>query len=452
MSDYLNNTLGKKSVLEATHTFFGTNLPVVISIGCLVVLSSHQSFAGGFRIPESSVEGIALSDALVADPVSSGAFTYNYSSMAFHEGMNLSIDGVGVFTNSSVSPNAPNAPVGSVDNQSDDAFLPSLYFTQGITDKYSWGIHLGVPFGLESVWPVGTFSQFVTADTVLGAGGAIAGMQPTDSSLELFNVSPSFGIKLGDNASVALGIDYYNIKSVELNTLGSQTKGDGDDFGWNASFMYNAAPWSFGASYHSKSEIDIDGNISIAGLGTIPAKTSLTLPYRFQIGVRNQLSENLAVEFDIERTGWSSYDQTVLTSSGGFIPAGTVLSTTTNDWKDITNLRLGLTWSLNSNTDLLFGTGYEETPQPDEHFDSTIADADRYMLSIGITHKLADGWKIKGGYQYGWLKDRAVSGQSYINQVASSGGTNLDPNGTDLYNGEYEGEAHLLGVGVTKSF
>jgi long-subunit fatty acid transport protein len=74
------------------------------------------------------------------------------------------------------------------------------------------------------------------------------------------------------------------------------------------------------------------------------------------------------------------------------------------------------------------------------------------MLSIGITHKLADGWKIKGGYQYGWLKDRAVSGQSYINQVASSGGTNLDPNGTDLYNGEYEGEAHLLGVGVTKSF
>ena len=42
----------------------------------LGMLYTGQNVAGGFRIPESSVEGIALSNTLVANPVLTDAFTW----------------------------------------------------------------------------------------------------------------------------------------------------------------------------------------------------------------------------------------------------------------------------------------------------------------------------------------------------------------------------------------
>ncbi len=419
----------------------------------LTLFYVQQSIAGGFRVPESSVEGIALSNALVANPTLTDAFTYNYAVMGFHEGITLSLGGMGIITDSSVTPSAPNAAIGRVDNESDDALLPSLYFMQQINHRWSWGVQVGVPFGLETAWPMNTFSHFDTADTILGTGGSIAGLHPTGSDLQLFNISPSIGLKLNEHLSLAAGLDHYTVKSVEVNQIGSQLKGDGDELGWNISMMYRAGDWTWGASFHSETAIDIDGDVDIAGLGEVPSRATLTLPYRFQAGGHYQFSEKWAAELDIERTGWHAHDQTVLYAKGGsIIPEDTILSATTNDWKDTTNVRLGLTWQLNSQTALLFGAGYSETPIPKHHFDATIAGNDTYMLSVGMTRELNKGWAVKLGYQYAWIKDRRVTGRDYIGQVAGSAGANVDPNGSDLYNGKYNGAAHMFGIGITKTF
>ncbi|MCW8911680.1 MAG: outer membrane protein transport protein [Gammaproteobacteria bacterium] len=416
------------------------------------VLVFKSGFSAGFIIPESSVEGIALSDAMVANPDSAGAFTYNYSSMVFSDSDKVSLDLIGVSVDTTVSPLSPNIETAKVANQASDAVLPSVYLTQKITDQYSWGFHIGVPFGLETVWPADTFSEFLSVDTAVAAGGDIAGLHPLKSSLELVTISPSFGIKVNEQTAIAFGIDYYRVIKVEFNTVGSQTSGDGSEAGWNVSAQYKQNDWSVGVSYHSEVDIGLEGASNITGMGVVSAKTELGLPYRFQVGAGYQLSRSLYAEFDIERIGWSQYDQTVLQATGGVLPAGTVYSVTSNYWDDVTNYRAGVIYQLNDNSQLLLGAGYEEAAQKDAYFDATTADADRYMLSFGFVNKVDRLWLLKAAYQYAWIDDRAVNGQSYLNRVASSSGLDTDANGTDAYNGQYEGHIQMLSFGVSRSF
>lgn len=409
-------------------------------------------FSAGFSIPESSIEGIALSDALVANSELSGAFTYNYSSMLFTETDQFSIDLIGVSVDSSVTPLAPNNTTGRVNNQARDAVLPSIYITQKISQEYAWGLHLGVPFGLETVWPASTFSHFQAVDSLVAAGGAVAGLHPTRSSLELVALSPSVGKKLSDEFALAIGLDYYRVINVEMNSTANQLSGDGDELGWNLSMQFHKGDFSAGVSYHSALDISINGDADIGGLGVVSASTQLPLPDRLQFGVAYRWSETLTTEFDIERVGWSEYDQLVLTSTGGAIPAGTVFSTTRNHWRDVSNYRLGFVLELDSKTQLLLGAGYEVKAQGDNYFDASIADTDRYMLSVGGVYSAADNWQIKAAYQYAWMDGRSVNGRDYVNQLVTSGGLNTDPNGSDVYNGKYTGHIQMLGIGVSKLF
>jgi long-chain fatty acid transport protein len=228
--------------------------------------------------------------------------------------------------------------------------------------------------------------------------------------------------------------------------------GDGDKAGWNASALYRQDAWSVGLSYRSGVDIDVNGSTDISGLGTVYAKSTLSLPYRLQLGVGYRVKPSLYAEFDIERIGWGNYQVTTLEATGGVIPAGTVYSVNSNYWRDIVSYRLGLIYRLSDSSRLLFGTGVEETGQDDAYFDATVADADRYMISFGLVHDFEHCCQIKFGYQYTWLEDRIIQGSSYTDRIVSSSGSDTDPNGSDVYNGRYEGAIRMLSMGVSMTF
>ena len=57
-----------------------------------------------------------------------------------------------------------------------------------------------------------------------------------------------------------------------------------------------------------------------------------------------------------------------------------------------------------------------------------------------------DGWGLDAGYMYVDFDDRK------IDSSVPFGSYGDDPNGTDAYNGKYEANVHLFGLGVTKRF
>lgn len=410
---------------------------------CCSVLTISAA-ASGFRLPEISIAGTALSGAAVANPDLPGALPYNPATMAFQKEGQL-IGGV-VFVQPDISAN-PDLGTAS-DSQGENSIpVPNFFATKHIDEKWSWGVGLNAPFGLETKWDAGTFGTFASVATAVG-NPLIAALEPEHSKIKMVNLNPNVAYQLNANTSVAFGIDNYRVLELIFNTQAIKINGDGDDFGWNLGLLHTQNNWSLGLSYRSSVKVDLDGRVDATALGGLntAAKAKVEFPSLLQVGGRYKIDDKLAIELDIEKTGWSSFDSIEITHSS-FGPPGSIKSD--NNWKDATAYRLGATYELSPKNQLLVGYALDETPGNDDFFSARVPGNDRQTLSFGLAHKRAD-WTIELAYMYVKADDRKIdSSASFLTEVI---GGNTDPNGTDAFNGNYKLTAHLFGVGVSTQF
>lgn len=390
------------------------------SLGIMISVNAHAS---GFRLPEASIAGVGTSNALVANYKELGAVAYNPAAMSFHEGTNIVAGLVLIDHKASVTPAGKTDKIDSDHNS--PAYIPNLSVINRRSPQWSWGININAPFGLETNWPKNTFPL-------------PASMHPAETRIELVNFNPNVSYKINANTSAAVGLDYYRVREVKLNTQAGTIKGDGGDFGWNAALMHVAGPWSFGASYRSAISVGVNGNLT-SPLGSAGVAADVNLPWMLQIGARYQATDKLGVEFDYERTGWKKFNQIIVATS-----TGSPLVINSNGWSSADAYRLGMTYDLNANNQLRAGYSRDLTGQGDAHFSARVSDADRNLFSVGLKRKIAGGWELEGAYMYVKFDDRNYASTTLVSSP--------DPNGTAAYNGKYENSAHLFGLGVTKRF
>jgi long-chain fatty acid transport protein len=411
-----------------------------------------------FNVPELSVAGIGMSNALVANPDERGAFPYNAAAMGFHEGSSFALGTAFIGPRFSVTTDRKHDGEGA-----DWLIAPMIYGMAEVHERWRFGFGVGAPFGLETKWAEGTFPELTGSLGTLGvpvAPGVVLpveipkGDHPTQSKLEILSLMPSIAYRVNENLSLAAGLDYYNARDTRLDSTLKQLAGKGDGWGWSLGFLYADGPWSLGASYHSAATLDIDGTVTVFSNALavqgfrrpapvlVPAQVDLHLPWRLQIGARYEFDQALAVELDWSRTGWSRFDTLKIRRSTD----GTLLETNTNKFDDTNAYRLGVSYGILPRTQLRFGYTYDESGQPDEHFSPRIADSDRHLFSIGAAHDLGQGWAIEGGYMYVMFEDRTIA------STTAYGGPASEINGTEAVNGEYEAHAHLIGVEVRKRF
>jgi long-chain fatty acid transport protein len=406
--------------------------PLAAGIGLALALGGSQAWGAGFLVPEISVFGLGTANAVVANTDALGAIAYNPALSSFHAGTTVSGGLMVVHAKSRVTPT--NGIATDFQGQ-DNVAIPMLQITHQATDDLTLGFGLTVPLGLSTEYPVGTFGTF----SDLG----VAALHPTKSKVEVVDLSPTLAYRLNENMSVAVGLDYYRLREVVFNTAGVSNEGDGHGWGWNASFAYERGPWSLGATFRSRSEIEIDGTTTLTGLGlSAPASADLVMPWRAQIGIRYKATDALGLEFDVSRTGWNSFD--VLTIENDLVP---VIST--NNWEDNTAYRLGATYQLSPATELRFGYSYDEEAGDLSYYSARTADSNRHLFSIGVGHDLGDGLMLEAGYMYVNFQDVNLEGRSFAAQLV---GGDTDPNGTDAFDGKYETTVHLFGLGLSKQF
>ncbi|MCM8884403.1 MAG: OmpP1/FadL family transporter [Candidatus Thiodiazotropha sp.] len=419
---------------------------LALSCGLAILAMNQSAQASGFAVPELNITGLALSNALVANPDLQAAISYNPAAMSFHEGSSIAIGTLLVIPDLSVDTGS-----GSVDSDANDTVaIPSLTAHMKLTHAWSIGLSVNAPFGLETEWPAGTFdSQYPPGSTI-----------PTQSKLEIVAFSPSVAYKVNENTSLSGGIDYYWMREVIFNgdinagAPGSNPEanleGDGRGVGFNLGLMVDQGDWSFGGSYHSEANIPIDGTVDLPA-GALPSfvtnnvHAELKLPWRLQLGVRNQTTDKLAIEFDFTRTGWSSFDKLVVDQD----QFGTNIVTSLNQWDDVNAYRIGISYDFTQSTQLRVGYTFDEAPQDDSFYSPRIPDADRQLFSLGLGHTLNNGWTIDAGYMYVKFDDRTLDIDPAFAHSAPNAG---EANGTSAVNGDYESSVHLFGVGLTKKF
>jgi long-chain fatty acid transport protein len=385
--------------------------------------------ASGFRIPEISVLGLGTSNALVANTDELGALPYNPANMAFHDknGLVAGVTYIGydLKVDTTSQGGQPTDSIGK-----DSFWVPNLYAMAPGYGKVSFGLGINAPFGLETSWPAGTFPNF--------GAGPLQGAAPELSRIQMINVNPNFAYKFNNTTSLAFGIDIYDVRDLALNVQAAKVTGSGSGFGWNIGFTKKLDKWNLGLSYRSSVDADISGS-AVQAAGALAARSTVPFPDLLQFGAHFQATDNFGLELDVERTGWSSFDQLKVTDG-----SGNILTTSTNNWDDAWAVRLGAILALSEKTNLLLGYTYDETGQTDQYFSARVPDNDRQLLSIGLMHDFA-GWTLEASYMHVMVDDRTISSSTPFVP-----GT--DPNGTDAYDGKYESSVNLVGLGLSTKF
>ncbi|MCW9024318.1 MAG: outer membrane protein transport protein [Gammaproteobacteria bacterium] len=394
---------------------------------CILLSSNHNSAkASGFRLPESSIAGIALSNAIVANNKELGALAYNPAAMSFHEGMNL-VTGLSYLTfDLSVT------PVGGTktDNIGKDSYvIPNLYVMDHINNDWSWGLAINTPFGLETKWPDNTFPSFAGIDQ----------LEVGLTKLEVLNYNPNIAYRLDEYLSVAIGINYYDVQAANLNSQSIPITGTGHHHGWTVAFLQEAGDLNFGFSYRTPVHVSLKGT-----LASTPVTAGLDLPSVMQFGFHYQFNNKLAFEFDIERTGWSKLQDITIR----YTADGSLATRSTYNWENSNAYRFGMTYDLSHKTQLRFGYALDKTPiKGDAQFSARTPDSDRQTFSFGLARKMP-GWLFEASYMY-VLPDGHTESSTSSYTISSPP---QESNGTSAYNGNYEADGHILGLGLTKSF
>ena len=408
-------------------------------------------YAAGFEVPEISTAGVGLANTLVANPDERGAFAYNAAAMGFHDESSIALGTLLI---------APSFTVDTASGKHDSAgadwfAAPMIQAALRLNSQWALGFGVNAPFGLETRWEVGTFPA-LTGTAPLPSppfppGSSVPlSPQPTQSKAEIIDFVPTVTYSINDNLAVSGGVDFYWAKSAQLNSTLTKLEGDGSGWGFNLGAMYVKDALSLGLSFRSASTVKLEGdytalNPTLVALGRLQpsqgAELDLNLPWRLQIGARYEFTPKLAVELNYNRTGWSEFEEIKVTGDRN----GATLFSDQNNWKDTNAYRVGVTYDLVDETQLRFGYAYDETGQEDEYFSARIPDSDRHLLSAGVAHRLANGWQVEAGYMYVIFSDRNYSGARPYRGGA-------DINGTTAIAGDYDADAHLIGLEISKSF
>jgi len=408
--------------------------------------------AAGFRLPEVSVLGVGTSNAMVANTNELGALPYNPANMAFHDTNGLVAGVTYIGYDLKVDTTVQGGTGGQYDSTGDDSFyVPNIYAMAPGYGKWSFGIGINAPFGLETSWQAGTFANFKNVADIIALvdpqqAAVIQSSEPELSRIEMLNFNPNFAYKFNDTTSVAVGIDFYDLRDLRFNTQGLKVSGSGTGLGWNVGFTKKLGNVNLGLSYRSSVDTDISGVVDASALGAPPltATTSTEFPDMLQFGAYWQATDKLGVELDAEYTGWSSFDKIEI-SWPGPIPL-----TSTNNWQDTWAVRLGGIYAITPKTKLLLGYSFDETAQTQEYFSARVPDNERQLFSIGLTHAFA-GWTLEAAYMYVDIDDRTYNADvTYLEQVTVN--NSLEANGTDAYDGKYESSVNLISIGLSTRF
>ncbi|MFN2202624.1 MAG: OmpP1/FadL family transporter [Caldilineaceae bacterium] len=411
---------------------------MTVVVAAISASTADLCSASGFRIPGLTVTGLSLSEALVANRDEVGALPYNPAAMSFHDEPSVSVGTIVVNPTSSATPDGGS---GRVDANPDSPFVvPHLYAMIPVSERVAFGVNVVVPFGLETNWRNATFPAF---------SGPLAAFEPTKTALEMLNINPNVSYRLSENFSVAIGMDYYYVPDATSNSQGALLSGDGDSLTWNVALLYSLGSWTLGLSYLAPVNVQIDGSFDArSSLGfKVNTETELAFPGTLQVGARYQVSGNLGLEFDVDRTSWSKFQDIVVVSKdwipGTGIEAGSELARTTNNWDDTYSFHAGGTYQLTNTVQLRGGYTFEQDPQPESYYSPRYPNAQRHIFNTGIKYA-TKRWQIEGALLYAKWKDRDV-----YNDAPYVGG---DANGTTAFNGRYENSGLMAGISVSMFF
>ncbi len=401
-----------------------------------LLVATGAANAAAFQLAEISTSGLGRAyagEAAIAD--NAGVVATNPALMslfkrpeislgAIYVDPNIDIEGTTLYgTGADTNANAKNI--------AKSAAVPNIYFVAPLNDKFAVGGGLNVNYGLATEYDDNYSAGFIAGKTDLTALN--------------FNLSGSY--KILDNLAFGVGFNAVyadavierrvgtlgkavasryaaaakqyaaaglyaqaqaaatnatNAAAISPSTLLRKIEGDEWGFGWNAGLMWQVTETSrFGLAYHSKIDIDFEGDYSDAGvaIGTLSqgnqsGSLTLPLPAYWEFSGFHQVTDKFAFHYSWKYTEWSKFKELRAVGS-----SGKELFQKTEKYRDSSRLALGATYNATDALTVRAGIAYDETAAGDHHSIS-IPDTDRMWYSVGATYRFTPDLSVDVGFAH----------------------------------------------------
>jgi len=332
----------------------------------LSAAASTMIMAGGYKIPEQSLNSMALGAAYVAHTSGADTAYYNPANMAFMEDKQYVEGGITLAT-------LPQTDYVLMDpysghTETENIVIPNAHYVANAIGDFRWGVSLTAPGGLTKKWNTPYQKAFAQEFT-----------------LKIVELSPSFSYKIMDNLAIGGGVRLvYSEGTVKSDArdigmpLTVNMDGDTVEFGYNLALSYKpTSDITLAATYRSNVDLDEDGTATINGQ-SMDASVKVPLPAALNIAVSKTWSNTFTLEAVYERTYWSTYEKLEF--------VGTPLPVTPKNWKDTNTFRLGATIVMDKIT-MMMGLAIDETPVPLETLGFELPDSDAKIFSMGFRYQ-----------------------------------------------------------------
>jgi len=355
----------------------------------IIVISAVASatlMAGGYAIPESSINATALSAAYIANAHGADAAYYNPAAMVYNDDAQLlEVD----TTYIGLSPIDFSGTTGNYSSKKENFLVPSFHYTSKKLGES------GARVGFSIVSPAGLSKRWESAVPKASA---------EEFTLKTIEFNPSIAIPLSETVSMGAGFRVISSEGIVKSTytVSRDMEGSAINYGYNLALMYKpSSALSLAATYRSKIDLSVAGNAKLyVGAPTgIPAyngdvSVSVPLPASLNLAAAYTFDTGTTIEAVYQRTYWSAYknlDFNYPVSIGGLAPYFDAPKP--KNWKNTNTYRLGLTQKYDKWT-AMAGVAYDETPVPEATLGYELPDSNALIASLGGRYQINKSWNI----------------------------------------------------------
>ena len=397
-------------------------------IALMSLVASSVLMAGGYKIPENSLNGVALSAANIAHNKSADAAYYNPANMVFmsdenHMEADLTYIGLSAINYKGDYTNAFGTTSENIDSEAESFLVPSLHYVSGDVSGARFGVSVVVPVGLSKRWKnnAGTESA-------------------EEFTLETVEINPTIALPIGDKIGVAVGFRIVHSSGVVkatpwANNISQDMNGDSIDFGYNLALAYKpTSELELGLTYRSKIDLTEDGDADVflsstaataKGLSfdidpkrNVNATLTVPLPATLSLAAAYTLPTKTTIEFVYERNYWSAYEEINFDFADPYAE-GVFGSAKPKNWNDTNAFRLGVTQELDKMT-LMAGVVIDETPVPDATIGFELPDSDSVSVSLGGRYQINEKMDVGIAALYSMREDRTVNTTSLTGEFTNA--------------------------------
>ena len=365
---------------------------IVTSALGLGVLGGSQAQAGSFGIREQSAIGQGLDFAgVAAGSAGIGSMFWNPATITSAPGWQIQGNASVIFPRAEATPLQGTSPVflgagrGSTGDIDSNGVVPSLFLSHQINDRWWFGLGLNSGFGGLTQPPSNYFGQMFARST----------------SVRSYDVNPNVAFKVTDWLSLGFGAQATLLEVKLDQAMSPAPDAPGATLktkSWGAGYTAGATltprnGTEIGVGYRSSVYEALPGTITVDGMPSLPATSSLHLPDQLTVGLRQLVTPDLTANVGYEWTRWSRLGVVAVRSGLGN-------SALPFDYRDGSAVNAGGEYRLNDRFTLRAGAGYEWSPVTTANRNVQLLDSDRVSVSAGIGYKFSESLTFDAAYSH----------------------------------------------------